>query len=220
MAAKGNNKFNQAPQSTIGPFAAVVAGNYHTCAIKKIDATLSCWGSNADRQQARPAGTFAAFLGRTLFDPTIPIRIPTIQAHTAYRVIPEGMAAAISFQPDDDITDGTATLGLSKTGDGASRARLSDDSITLSLATSQAQVMVAVADNSNTQGSALTFTIAFTLNKGTLDGAAPDLPQALIFTIPPNDLKADYKEDPPAIITGASTTLELVIADLASKKVS
>ena len=125
------------------------------------------------------------------------ISLNQIQAHTAYQVIPEGGAAIISFQPTG-ITDGdSVTLGLSKTGDGASRAVLSTNSITLTSDAPKAHVTVTVADNSDTQGAALTFTVDFTLNSETLDGAAPDLPQALTFTIPANDLKADYKNKPP-----------------------
>ena len=56
---------------------------------------------------------------------------PQIQAYTAYKVIPEGLSAIISFEPTTITADDSVTLDLSKTGDDESRASLSDNSITL-----------------------------------------------------------------------------------------
>ena len=143
---------------------------------------------------------------------------PQIQAYTAYKVIPEGNSAIISFEPTTITADNSVTLDLSTTGDDKSRASLSNNSITLTPGAPTPHVMVTVADNSDRQGSAITFTVAFTLNKGTLNGQPPGLPQALTFAIPPNDLEVAYKEEPPETITAASTELELVIEGLASTK--
>ena len=143
---------------------------------------------------------------------------PQIQAYTAYKVIPEGLSAIISFEPTTITADDSVTLDLSKTGDDESRASLSDNSITLTPGAPTPQVMVTVANNADRQDSAITFTVGFTLNKGTLDGQTPGPPQALTFTIPPNDLEVAYKKEPPETITGASTELELVIEGLASTK--
>ena len=128
----------------------------------------------------------------------------------AYQVIPEGTSVVISFEPTAIAAGDSVILNLSKIGDDKSQASLSDNSITLSSEEPKDQIIVTVADNPDKQGDALTFTIAFTLNKGTLDGATPDLPQALTFTIPPNDLKVSYKEEPPAIITGTDQNLSLI----------
>ena len=143
---------------------------------------------------------------------------PQVQAYTAYQVIPEGNAAIISFAPTT-ITDGESVrLNLRKTGTGASRASLSANSITLTSDAPTAQVMVTVKDNQTRQDNTLSFTITFTRNRGTLNGQTPGLPPALTFTIPANDLKVSYKEEPPAIITGTDQNFDLLIADLVSKK--
>ena len=216
----GLNSSDQAPKLTNGPFLAIAAGGSHTCALRTSGKT-ECWGLDGSGRTAPPDG----FTARTdpdvvwlaektqLITPT-----PQIQAHTAYQVIPEGTAAIISFQPTDIAAGDSVTLGLSKTGDGASRAVLSANSITLTSAAPKAQAIITVADNPDIQGSTLSFTVDFTLNSGTLDGKPPDLPLALTFTIPPNDLQAGYKEPPPRIIESNSKDFELLIRGLASKK--
>jgi hypothetical protein len=44
--------------SPAGTFSQLNAGNYHTCAIKKSDNTLVCWGNNDDDQLIAPGGNF------------------------------------------------------------------------------------------------------------------------------------------------------------------
>ena len=129
---------------------------------------------------------------------------PQIQAHTAYQIIPEGAFAVISFEPSIIAADDSVTLDLSIEGDGASQASLSANSITLTSGAPKAQVTITVADNSDTQGTALAFTVGFTHNSGTLVEASPGLPPALTFTIPPNDLRAEPTEELPDIIMGNS----------------
>ena len=68
------------------------------------------------------------------------------------------------------------------------------------------------------QSTELSFTVAFTHNKGTLVGLTPGLPPALTFTIPVNDFGARYAEKPPDIIMSNNITLELVIEGLESTK--
>jgi alpha-tubulin suppressor-like RCC1 family protein len=56
----GSNRFDQAPARRIGPYSALTTGSFHTCAIRKSDSGIDCWGRNHHGQTGAPPGRFRA----------------------------------------------------------------------------------------------------------------------------------------------------------------